>query len=46
MGKIEENIKQDKQWICSVCGYTHVGPESLKKCPKFGVDAQYFDAVE
>lgn len=36
----------DKTWICSVCGYKHVGPEPPKKCPVCKADAAYFDAVE
>ena len=48
MGKNEnqEKEQQVKTWICSVCGYQHVGAEPPKKCPKCGVDAMYFDAVE
>ena len=48
MGKNEnqERAQQVKTWICSVCGYQHVGAEPPKKCPKCGVDAMYFDAVE
>ena len=38
--------KQVKTWICSVCGYQHVGTEPPKKCPVCGVDDIYFDAVE
>lgn len=38
--------KQDKEWICSVCGYKFVGPEPPKKCPVCKADAIYFDAVE
>lgn len=33
-------------WICSVCGYEHVGTEPPKECPRCGMDAMYFDAVE
>lgn len=32
-------------WICSVCGYQHVGPTPPKKCPQCGVDDIYFDKV-
>ena len=42
--KTEE--KQVKKWICSVCGYEHVGVEPPKKCPRCGVEAMYFDAAE
>lgn len=30
----KNNEKQVKSWICSVCGYEHVGTEPPKKCPK------------
>ena len=48
---MEQNDKktteqQVKTWICSVCGYQHVGPEPPKKCPKCGVEDIYFDKVE
>lgn len=45
----EENQKDEKlvrTWICSVCGYEHVGAEPPKKCPQCGVEAMYFDAAE
>lgn len=38
--------KQDKEWICSVCGYKYVGPEPPKKCPVCGVDGTYFDTLD
>lgn len=25
--------KENKEWICSVCGYKFVGPEPPKECP-------------
>ena len=25
--------KEDKVWICSVCGYKYVGPKPPKECP-------------
>ena len=37
--------QQVKTWICSVCGYQHIGPEPPKKCPQCGVDDIYFDPV-
>ena len=48
MEKKEKEVsgQQVKTWICSVCGYEHVGTEPPKECPRCGVDAQYFDAVE
>lgn len=33
----KDNEKQVKTWICSVCGYQHVGVEPPKKCPQCGV---------
>ena len=36
----------EKTWVCSVCGYTCKGTEPPAKCPKCGVGAEYFDAVE
>lgn len=42
----EVSGQQVKTWICSVCGYEHVGTEPPKKCPRCGVEAVYFDAVE
>ena len=44
MAKTED--KQVKTWICSVCGYQHVGPEAPKECPQCGVESIYFDPVE
>lgn len=38
----KENEKE-KVWICSVCGYSHEGPEPPKKCPVCGVAREYFD---
>lgn len=46
MGNDKKEEKQVKTWICSVCGYKHVGTEPPKKCPVCGVDAMYFDPVE
>ena len=34
------------KWVCSVCGYTHEGPEPPEKCPQCGVPADKFNAVE
>ena len=42
----QSGAEQVKTWICSVCGYQHVGAEPPKKCPQCGVDDIYFDAVE
>ena len=42
----QKDVKQVRKWICSVCGYEHVGIEPPKKCPRCGVEAMYFDAVE
>lgn len=42
----QKDEKQVKQWICSVCGYVHEGPEPPKKCPRCGVEAMYFDPAE
>lgn len=42
----EVSEQQVKTWICSVCGYEHVGTNPPAKCPKCGVEAMYFDAVE
>ena len=41
---MEENTT--KTWVCSVCGYTCEGPEPPAKCPKCGVDKNYFDEAE
>lgn len=38
--------KVEKTWICSVCGYKHVGVEPPAKCPVCGVGKEYFDALE
>lgn len=40
-----KDVKQARTWICSVCGYEHVGVEPPKKCPRCGVEAMYFDPV-
>ncbi len=37
---------QEKVWICSVCGYKHVGPEPPKECPVCKVSKEYFDLLE
>ncbi|MBQ0078600.1 MAG: NADH peroxidase [Eubacterium sp.] len=34
------------KWTCSVCGYTHEGPEAPEKCPQCGVPASKFNQVE
>lgn len=34
--------EENKEWICSVCGYKHIGPEPPKECP---VSGEYFDEV-
>ena len=44
MNKQNENEKV-KVWICSVCGYSHEGPEPPKECPVCGVAREYFDEV-
>ena len=35
--------KEDKVWICSVCGYKYVGPEPPKECPVCHAKKDYFD---
>lgn len=46
MNKQSENENvNEKVWICSVCGYSHEGPEPPKKCPICGVPREYFDEV-
>ena len=44
--KDNQNDEKQIRWICSVCGYEHVGAEPPKKCPRCGVDAMYFDPAE
>ncbi len=35
-----------KKWKCEVCGYIHDGDEVCDKCPKCGVSAEKFQALE
>ncbi len=35
----------DRVWICSVCGYQHIGPEPPKECPVCHAKSEYFDEV-
>ncbi len=35
--------KENKEWICSVCGHKHIGPEPPKECPVCHVTKEYFD---
>ena len=35
--------KENKEWICSVCGYKYVGPEPPKECPVCHAKKEYFD---
>ena len=37
--------KENKEWICSVCGYKFVGPEPPKECPVCHAIKEYFDEV-
>ena len=34
------------KWTCSVCGYTHEGPEAPAQCPMCKVPAEKFVAVK
>ena len=34
------------KWTCSVCGYTHEGPNPPEKCPQCGVPADKFVEVK
>lgn len=34
------------KWTCTVCGYTHEGPEAPEKCPQCGVGADKFVKAE
>ena len=34
------------KWTCSVCGYTHEGPQPPEKCPQCGVPAEKFIEVK
>ena len=34
------------KWTCTVCGYTHVGPEASAQCPQCKVGADKFMKVE
>lgn len=34
------------KWTCSVCGYTHEGPQPPEKCPQCGVPADKFVQVK
>lgn len=36
---------KDTVWICSVCGYKHVGEYPPKECPICHAKAEYFDEV-
>ena len=38
--------KEDKVWICSVCGYKYVGPKPPKECPVCHAASEYFDEVK
>lgn len=38
--------KEDKVWICSVCGYKFVGPKPPKECPVCHASSEYFDEVK
>ena len=35
-----------KQWICTVCGYVHEGPEPPEKCPVCGVGPDKFKEMK
>ena len=35
-----------KKWKCTVCGYIHDGDEVCEKCPKCGVPAEKFQALD
>lgn len=44
--KSENNAAtKDTVWICSVCGYKHVGERPPKECPVCHAKAEYFDEV-
>lgn len=36
---------ENKVWICSVCGYKHVGPEPPEVCPICKASKEYFDEL-
>ena len=38
--------KEEKVWICSVCGYKFVGPKPPKECPVCHASSEYFDEVK
>ena len=38
--------KEEKIWICSVCGYKFVGPKPPKECPVCHASSEYFDEVK
>lgn len=42
----EINPDDYTQWICSVCGHIHIGPEPPSRCPVCGVSGIYFDEVQ
>lgn len=33
----------EKKWVCSVCGYIHIGENPLEKCPTCGAPAEKFN---
>lgn len=34
------------KFVCTVCGYTHIGDEAPERCPQCGVPASKFNKVE
>ena len=33
----------EKKWVCSVCGYIHMGENPPEKCPTCGAPAEKFN---
>jgi len=38
----QEELKSNRQWVCSVCGYVHTGESAPEACPLCGAPAAMF----
>ena len=39
---MEESNGEQTKWVCSICGYSHIGPNPPEKCPLCGVPSKLF----
>ncbi len=38
-------LKQEKRWRCTICGYVHIGPAPPEKCPLCGAGPEAFELL-